>query len=171
MNEAIAMRLVLTVILVGLGFYDLWRARVPNLIVLPLLVVTLPLNAVRVWHGTLDGWDVALLAVGWLVCLLLWAMRAFGGGDVKLMMALLGLFPEARMVLTLLLGLLVGLLLVLISSEGRAGLRRLGALFFTAAQGLWPTREEIQAAYLARGRRITWVIALAGLVYLWVWPA
>lgn len=168
MNELFAARLTLAAVLVGLGLYDLWRARVPNVIVLPLLIATVPLTAVRLWEGTLDVGGLALLAGAWLISWVLWVLRVFGGGDTKLMMALLGLFPNEQMALTLLLSLLAGLLLVLISSEGRAGLRRLGALFFTAAHGLLPTREEIQAAYLARGRRITWVIALAGLAYLWI---
>lgn len=171
MNETLAVRLALSAALIGLGLYDLWRARVPNLIVLPLLLATLPLNALRLWQGTLNGWDLALLAAAWLACLFLWVTRAFGGGDAKLMMALMGLFPNERMVLMLLLTLLAGLMLVLISNEGRAGLSRLGALFITAATGILPTRAEIQAAYLARGRRITWVIALAGLMYVWAWPA
>ena len=86
---------------------------------------------------------------------------------MKLVMGLIGLFPDDRMVMTLLVVVLVGLVAVLITLEGRAGLRRLFALLSTAASGALPTREEIKEAYQARPSRITFLIGLAGVVYLW----
>jgi prepilin peptidase CpaA len=164
-------RLALTVLLVGLGIYD-WRyRRVSNWAVQPLLLVGVGLLLVRLASGQLGHGALAVAGSTWLACLALWWLRAFGGGDMKLVMGLIALAPDARLVYLLLAAALGGLLLNLVFGEGQSGLRRLAALLATASQGALPTRAEIEAAYQARGRPITFAFSLAGIVYVWLFGA
>jgi Flp pilus assembly protein protease CpaA len=108
-----------------------------------------------------------LIAATWGVCFALWSFRAFGGGDMKLAMALIGLFPNERMLITLLSVVLFGLIVVLLRRDGHVSLRRLWVLFFTALNGTLPTRHEVATAYKTRPSRVTFVISLAGVTYIW----
>jgi Flp pilus assembly protein protease CpaA len=168
MTTMLVVRLGLSIVLVGLGVYDLWRARVPNLVVLPLLVTTIPLTAIRLTAGDMSLGQVGLIVTTWAVCLCLWSLHIFGGGDMKLVMALVGLFPALEFVLLLSGSVLIGLLVVLACQSGRAGLLRLRALLVTAASGSLPTRSEIRAAYATRPSRVTFLISLAACGYLWL---
>jgi len=83
--------LLALVLLVSL--HDLYHARVPNWVTLPLLGIGLLWNFpsfLRAGPGTLETW---------LACLLLfaaWRAGWIGGGDAKLWMALLWLAPAAQ---------------------------------------------------------------------------
>jgi prepilin peptidase CpaA len=164
-------RLALTFLLVSLAIYDKRYCRVPNWTVQPLLLVAVFLLLVRLGLGQLGSGGLVVAASTWAACLILWWLRAFGGGDMKLVMALIAFAPEARLVYLLLGAAFGGLLLNLILGEGRTGLRRLVALLATASQGALPTRAEIGTAYQARGRPITFAFCLAGIVYLWLYWA
>lgn len=161
-------RIGLTLILFGLAIYDWRREQVPNAVVLPLLLATVALNGMRLMVGELTEGQGALLVLTWAGCLGLWWMRALGGGDAKLVMALIGLFPDGKL-LTMLVGvLLVGHIIILLGRDGLLGLRRLGTLALITLQGAFPTRAEIRAAYQLRRSPITFLISLAGLAYLWL---
>ena len=161
-------RLGLSVILVALGTYDLFRARVPNLVVMPLLLAAIPLNVIRLAAGELTLGETGLIMTTWAICLFLWWVRAVGGGDMKLVMVLIGLFPTGQMLTKLVMVLLIGHVVILLGREGRRGLLRLGALAVNTLQGAVPTRIEIRTVYQTRRTPITFLISLAGLVYLWL---
>lgn len=164
-------RLVLSTLLLALTVYDLRHKRVPNAIMHPALLIAWAVLGVRAVLGQV-GWGEAGIALGTgVVCLGLWWLRAFGGGDMKLVMALVALFPDARLVYLMLATVLVGLLVTLAVWDGRAGLRRLAALLATASQGALPGRAEIASAYQSRGRPLTFAFSLGALLYIWlIWP-
>ncbi|MCC7362069.1 MAG: prepilin peptidase [Anaerolineales bacterium] len=160
----------MTTLLVGLAVYDWRHHRVPNWVVRPILVTGAASLLARLGLGQLGPAALAIAASTWAACLVLWWLRAFGGGDMKLVMALIALAPDLRLVYLLLAAVLGGLLLNLALGEGPSGLRRLAALLATASHGALPTRAEITAAYEARGRPISFAFCLAGIVYVWlVW--
>lgn len=167
-NELV-IRVGISVILIGLALYDLKRCLVPNLVVMPLLAVVFPLNIARFAAGTIALHQIGLIAVAWGVCLFLWAMRVFGGGDVKLAMALIGLFPEIWLINILVVVLAVGHFVILLNRDGRTGFRRLKAIVVDAlvARKL-PTPAEIRAAALTGRTPVTYLISGAGLIYLWL---
>ena len=168
MNE-LAVRVGMSVILVGLAIYDLKRGLVPNLLVMPLLGVVIPLNAARFAAGMISAGQVELVAVAWTIGFFLWAMRILGGGDVKLAMALIGIFPQIRMVNVLVAVLAAGHFMILLNRDGWASFRRLKAIIFDALiMGKLPTPAEIRAVALARRSPVTYLISAAGLIYLWL---
>ncbi len=163
-------RLGLSAVLVGLAIWD-WRAGVlPNrgtLSVVGLGVVSL---AVHIFRRTLPLTALLWVASGWAVCLLVWWLRVVRGGDAKLIMGLLALFPEERFVWLLLGVLLAGAVAAIVLNDGWPGLRRLWALFYTVFVGrTLPTRDEIEASYQRPGgsHRLGYLLCLAGLVFLW----
>lgn len=164
-------RLFLTGLLTGLAVYDWRHHRAPNWAVQPLFMAGAALLLARLVRGQLGPEALAVAGSTWAVCLVLWWLRAFGGGDMKLVMALIALAPEARLIYLLLAAALGGLLLNLAFGEGRVGLRRFAALLVTASQGALPTRAEIATAYQTRGRPITFAFSLAGIMYLWLFWA
>jgi hypothetical protein len=168
MTSALIVRIGLSVVLVGLGLFDLWKGRVPNPVIVPLLLTSAALAGLRLWAGEIGLGQVGLMAGAWAACWLLWSLRVFGGGDMKLAMALIGLYPNDAMLLLLPTVSLVGLVAVWIAQEGEGGLRRLAALVVTVASGVPISRDEIQAAYTLRRSRVTFVLSLAGLLYIWL---
>ena len=87
--------LLLELLVVLAAFLDLRSRRIPNWLTLPGVVAGLSINAYEAgWTGLKNGLLGMLLAL--LVYGLLFAIRAMGGGDVKLMAAV-GTFtgPEA----------------------------------------------------------------------------
>lgn len=172
-NDALRLviRLVMTVLLLGLAIFDIRTRRVPNLVVIPLLLVGVGVTLVRLWLGHVSPDSIWVLALTVVTCVILWRLHVFGGGDVKLIVALIALAPDMWLVYLLLGGTLAGLLLVLVVGDGRAGIRRLAALFVTATQGVLPDRAEISVAYHLRGRPITFAFCLAGVMYVWLFWA
>lgn len=160
-------RVGLSLLLGGLALYDMCRGRVPNWVVLPLLVVAGLLTIGRLVAGELSLNLIGWVAAVWIGSFIAWRFRVFGGGDVKLVMALVGLFPEQGMLLSILISLLIGLSVGLIRRDGLSGLRRQVALLFLATQGQLPTPAEVAESYEARALRITWAISLGGIIYLW----
>ncbi len=168
MTLSLITRLGLSVVLVALGICDLFRARVPNLVVMPFLLAAIPLNVIRLANGELAVGDMGLIITTSAVCWFLWWVHAFGGGDMKLVMVLIGLFPTGQMLTTLVMVLLIGQIGILLGRDGVQGLRQLGGLAFTTSHRSLPTRAEIRTAYRTRRTPITFLISLAGLVYLWL---
>jgi prepilin peptidase CpaA len=164
-------RLALSVTLLMLAVFDLRHRRVPNVVVRPALVLGWSVLAARLALSRASWDQLGVAALTSAVCLALWWMRVFGGGDMKLVVALTAMFPDFRFVHMLMVAVLLGSILALIIWDGRAGWRRLIALFVTAGQGALPSRSDVSAAYQARGRSITFAFSLGAILYLWfVWP-
>lgn len=162
-------RVGLCVILVGLAFYDLKRQRVPNVVVMPLMLAAFPLTALRLAAGAVSWSQVGLIALTWAICLFMQATRMLGGGDAKLAMALIGIFPARGMVYLLLVVFLMGHILILLSRDGWAGVQRVKAIAFNSlVTHQLPTPGEIRAAAQAQRNPVTYLVSLAGLVYLWM---
>lgn len=92
--------LALQAILVASTVSDLRHLRIPNthvLLVIALFVVSAPL--VLTWPEFASRILAAAIAFG--IGFVLFALRLFGGGDVKMMAALLLLVPSAELVLFL----------------------------------------------------------------------
>ncbi|MEP7356922.1 MAG: A24 family peptidase [Anaerolineales bacterium] len=165
------LRLALSVTLLMLAAYDLHHKRVPNVVIRPGLVLAWSALAARLALGQVSWEQFGVAALTSAVCLALWWMRAFGGGDMKLTIALAALFPDVQFVYLMLATVLLGSILALIVWDGRTGWRRLVALFVTAGHGALPSRSDVSAAYQARGRPITFAFSLSAILYLWlVWP-
>ena len=168
MNE-LAVRVGMSVILVGLAIYDLKRGLVPNLVVMPLLCIVIPLNVARLAAGMISTRQIGLLTAVWAIGFFLWVMRVWGGGDVKLAMALVGIFPQIWMVNILVAVLAAGHFMILLNRDGWASFRRLKVIIFDALIiGKLPTPAEIQAVALARRSPVAYLISAAGLIYLWL---
>ena len=169
LTAEIIVRVGMSVILIGLALYDLKHCLVPNLVVMPLLFATIPLNATRLATGAVSVEQIGLISIAWAICLFLWAMRVFGGGDVKLAMVLIGLFPEIWLVNILVAVLVLGHLILLFNRDSRANLRRLDVIVTAAliTQKL-PTPDEIQAVALTRRSPVAYLISTAGLIYIWL---
>ncbi|MCC6190622.1 MAG: prepilin peptidase [Anaerolineales bacterium] len=164
-------RLALSVLLVSLAAYDLRNKRIPNAVMRPAVIAGWLVLVARLALSQVSWEQVGLATLTSAICLALWWIRAFGGGDTKLLIALVALFPDARFVYAMMIAVLLGSLLALIVWDGRAGLRRLAALFVTASRGAWPDRAEVAAAYQKRGRPITFAFSLGAVLYIWlVWP-
>ncbi len=164
-------RLAFSVLLVSLAAYDLLHKRIPNAVMRPAVIVGWLVLVARLALSQVGWGQVGLATLTAAICLALWWVRAFGGGDTKLVIALVALFPDARFINAMLIAVLLGSILALIVWDGRAGLRRLAALFVTASQGAWPGRAEVAAAYQTRGRPITFALSLGAILYIWlIWP-
>jgi Flp pilus assembly protein protease CpaA len=164
----LALRIGLSILLIALAICDLRRGRVPNWIVWPLMVAAILLTILRLAGESLSLNQIGLIVVVWIACFVAWQWHVFGGGDMKLMIALMTLFPEIGMLLMILLSLLVGLIAALLWRDGMKGLRRQMAILFLAAQGQLPSQTEISEAYALRSIRITFALSLGGLIYLWL---
>lgn len=163
-------RLGLSVVLIGLAFYDWKHQKVPNVVVMPLMLATLPLTALRLATGEVAMEQVTLIGVTWAIGFFMQATRMLGGGDAKLAMALVGLFPEWMMVYMLLVILMIGHVLILLSRDGWSGIQRVrGMVLSIVIAGQLPIQKEIWTALLARRRPVVHLLSLAGLLYLWLW--
>lgn len=161
-------RIGLSVILVGLALYDLKRQIVPNVVVMPLVLAVFPLTVLRLVIGAVSWSQVGLIALVWAVCVFMQATRMLGGGDAKLAMALVGIFPEQEMAYLLLVVFLVGHIIILLGRDGWKGIERVRAIAYNMlVTRQLPSHEEIRAAMLTRRQPITYLISLVGWVYLW----
>lgn len=151
-------RIALTLYLALAAAWDFRTRRVPNWLTVPLLVTVL---AWRLAHL-----DFAFLPY-WLGCLAAWFLNSLGGGDVKLLMALFGLFPRVELFYLLLLIAGVSIGVVLLARHVRA--RSLGAWLSRSAcrlsrLKLFPSKAEMEVA----GEPFTFFISLAGIAYAWI---
>jgi Flp pilus assembly protein protease CpaA len=169
--QTIVVRVGLSIVLIGLAIIDLYRARVPNLVILPLVLAVVPLTAMRLMMNELSWGHMALIVITWATCFCLWWMRAIGGGDAKLVMVLAGIFPDNRLLLAILLGLLVGSTATLVIRHGHTGLRRTNSILVTTlSRCVLPTRAEIRETYRTRSSPVVARISAGGLLYLWwIW--
>lgn len=159
-----ALKVAITCWLVAIAVWDHLSRRVPNWLVLPVMGGAMVYQVyLFVVDRTASGLGFALVA--WVVLLLLWQMRIFGGGDAKLLMALFALFPTVQFLIFFsLVVLVVSLPLLVYQLVKRRGVSLLAGLRERARTGQWlPTDRELQV----RGRPYCWTLALPGVIYLW----
>ncbi len=152
-----AFQVILTAYLVVLAIGDWRTSKIPWYLTLP------PMLAAGVWqvwqgHGEILG--------VWLVIFLLWVLRFYGGGDAKVLMFLFALFPAERLLYVLVaVALVVGLPLLWRKYRGQnLVLLAQRAAFRLASGDISPSDQEWSQA-----RPYTWLLALAGIVCLWVY--
>lgn len=109
----------------------------------------------------------ALLFVlgAWGFCFALWELHILGGGDVKLLMGILALFPSANFVVFLSLAVLIlSLPLLLVRLRGKKLRDFPQALRKRLSAGsLFPTQRELEE----EGRPYAWTFCVPGVIYLW----
>lgn len=123
MTSTLAAKFLLELLVVAAAFLDLRSRRIPNWLTLTGVVVGLSINSYQArWTGLKSGLLGMLIAL--LVYGLLFALRAMGGGDVKLMAAV-GAFtgPEAWLIIFIITA-IVGGLIAVITLLTRGGLVR-----------------------------------------------
>lgn len=151
----------------GAGMSDLVRRRVPNVLTLPVMAAAIVFAGARIADGAWGLAQVGALVVIWLVCLAAWLLRVVGGGDSKLAMGLLGLFPSYGAAMAVALGVLVGGCVYLVWGPHADGLQRLRASALRIlARGAPPTRAEIDHAYRSRGTPAAPWLAIGFCVFL-----
>lgn len=155
--------------LVG-GGLDLRTRRVPNVLTILLLVLGLAVTAVRLGLGELGWSTVVFVLAAWVGCLAIWALRLFGGGDIKLLMGLLALAPDLNLVLALALALVLGLAVYLTYDQRSGRWRNVVAIIFAASVGRTPpSRDDVAEAYQRRNSPAAPWIALGFVGYCLGW--
>jgi Flp pilus assembly protein protease CpaA len=105
-----------------------------------------------------------LVALWWGIAYGLWTLHVLGGGDVRVFMALVALFPSSGMVAALWGGLASVSVAWLVLLYRRDGL----GLLLQAGQGIsggrYPSREDLAK----HGKPTTPGLALGALAYLWL---
>lgn len=145
------MRLLLAFTAIAAGVWDLRSRRIPNWLTLGALVAGLVLQAARPgWSGLASG--LAGAGVALAICIPLFALRALGGGDVKLMAAA-GVMTGASHFVTLFVvnavaGGVAALAVALLRARLWRTLRNVGALLGALASGRTPhsDRPELDIA-------------------------
>jgi Flp pilus assembly protein protease CpaA len=150
------------------GWTDLRLQRVPNGLTVPGMILGLAVTGVRLAQGELGWGAVGMVALIWLGCLAVWGLRLFGGGDVKLMMALAAVAPDLDLVLAVAVALGVGLA-VYLTLDARSGRwQRVAALIVTLGAGrALPSRAEVGESYRRRATPAAPWIACGMLLYGW----
>jgi len=159
----VLLKSALTAWLVVLSVIDRRQRRVPNVLVLPVMVGAL---IWQVYFSLTNRSSAVLLAVAaWLVLFGLWRAHIFGGGDAKLLMALTAMFPTTQFLLLLsFVKLIVSVPLLIHKVVRRGGLSALrGVRERLARREVLPREEELET----QGRPHCWSYALSGVIYLW----
>jgi Flp pilus assembly protein protease CpaA len=154
----VVLKLLLTVYLVVAAVLDFRTRQVPNWLTLPALV------AVAVWRV----WQLQFVfLLFWAGCVAAWLLNVLGGGDVKLLMVLFGVFPRVELFFLLLAVAGVSIAVVLLVRYARIphGLRLLfkRTLYRLSRLQFFPSRAEAKMA----AEPFTIFIAMAGVAYAW----
>ena len=104
-----------------------------------------------------------LVALWWGVVYVLWTLHVLGGGDVRVFMALVALFPHPGMVAALWGGVLLVSLAWLVVIHRRHAWVPLLQAGQGMSGGRYPSREDLKE----QGRPTTPGLVLGALVYLW----
>lgn len=172
---ALALRVAISGWMIGIAAWDHWRRRVPNWLVLPVMLAAL---AYQVYLFVVDrpASNLGFALVAWVVLFVMWQAHFFGGGDAKFLMALFALFPETRFLAffaLVVLAISVPLLIYQLwqgrrRGPGQEGSEGEGSLL-SRMRGrlrdgqLLPTEQDLTA----RGRPYCWTFALPGVIFLW----
>ncbi len=145
----------LSAYLIVAAAWDLKRGIVPNWLTVPALAFA------GGWQLYQGQWE---FLQSWAAIFTLWMLRFFGGGDAKLMMALFALFPGVDFLVAFCWVAVAATLPQIVLKYWRTSplvvARRLG---FRLATGLLPGEGELEES----GVRSTWIISLAGMLYVW----
>lgn len=118
----LAKYLPLVALLIVAAFGD-WRTRrIPNALTLPLALAGM-VQSFLSFHTTTPGQSLAGFAVGFALTVVPFALRAMGGGDVKLLAAVGAWLGPWRVLAVFALAALIGLLMVLAQATRQGRLR------------------------------------------------
>lgn len=146
--------------------------RVPNRYTQAFLVLGVLVLVGRVALGRLDWVDLGIVLVLMLALFGLFVLGPIGGADFKVAFGLLGFFPSPWMLVAIGISAVGWGLVTLALEPGAAGLKRLGAILFTAAGGVIPRPAEIAEQRDIRGNpSLWWIVFGAGVYLLWPWFA
>jgi Flp pilus assembly protein protease CpaA len=194
MNVAkLVLRIAVTVWLAAVAAQDLLHQRIPNWLVIPVMFAGLLWQIYRLAVGQSLG--ILFSVISWLVIFLIWRVHIFGGGDAKLLMGLLALFPDERLLFLIAVAVvLVAIPLVLyrafqgfrtgpveaeeeetpvMEEEAAPREETTDPLFrgssLAALVSRWKIRVPLptQEKLETRGKPFVWVFALPGVVYVW----
>ena len=138
------------------AIWDARNARIPNWLTFPIMLVA---GGYRLYEGR---WHFAW---AWVVIFLLWQLNVLGGGDAKLLMGLVALFPEPLFLLVFaMVGLTVRVPLIVRKYWGRRPLDLMASVINRLRGGRFvPSRAELQK----HGHSYAWTYCLPGVIYLW----
>ena len=156
-SEELLLRGVISAFLVSGAVCDLRSRQVPPLLTLPAMAVVGGVRFREAHHEVF---------ISWLVIFLLWSVHFFGGGDAKVLMVEIALFPGPGFLVTLSLFALACSVPMLVVKYRRSSPLVLARSF---AQRVWtgnllPTGRGLKE----EGRPTTWIFALAGMAYAWL---
>lgn len=172
----IFMSLPLTMVLLLISVHDLRTRRVSNAVTGPLVLAGAGYFVFLIFAGqALTSDSVLAVAILWFASLGTYALGIVGGGDAKLVMGLALLFPSLGFAQALLVVLLLALVVITAITLGRGrstvvpvrrDFRALAATAIGILNGVpWPNAVELRRR--PDRRPMGWMIALAGIVYLW----
>jgi Flp pilus assembly protein protease CpaA len=194
MNVAkLAFDIVVTVWLAAVAAQDLLHQRISNWLVIPVMFGALLWQIYRFAVGQSLG--ILFTVISWVVIFFIWRVHIFGGGDAKLLMGLLALFPDQRLLFLISAAVvLVAIPLVLyrafrgfrtgpveteeeetpvMEEEAAPREERVDPLFRGSSLATLVSRWKIriplptQEKLETRGKPFVWVFALPGVVYVW----
>jgi hypothetical protein len=156
---------------VALSGIDAWLARSALLLLCVVVGVSdmAPLRIPFAITALLLGWQTGatallVLIVTWLLALTWVRWGIWGGGDAKVMMVLVAVWPDLYLVGALLLALLLGGLLALWQRYGHASPAVLWQVMTALRQGQVPARQT-DPAYLTHQAGVPW-LALGTALYV-----
>lgn len=122
-----------------------------------------PLAAVLVWRTTQSDFRFVPF---WGALFVIWLLNGMGGGDVKLLMVLFGLFPRIELLYVFLVITGVGIAVVLFMRYARA--HSLRTWFRRMSYRLFFLKPASRAEVELGEEPFTFFVALAGIAYVWV---
>jgi hypothetical protein len=156
---------------VALSGIDAWLARSALFLLFVVVIVSdiAPLRIPFSITALLLGWQAGapallILIVTWLLALTWVRWGIWGGGDAKVMMILVAVWPDLYLVGALLLALLFGALGALLQRYGRASPVVLRQVMIELRQGQVPARQK-EPAYLTYQAGVPW-LALGTALYV-----
>lgn len=151
-----AFSVILSAYLALAAAWDLKSRVVPNWLTVPALA------SAGAWQLYQGHWE---FLEAWAAIFALWMLRFFGGGDAKLMMALFALFPGVEFLVTFCWTAIACTLPQIVLKYRRISPLALARrLKFALITGLLPSEEDLEE----RGVKSTWIISLAGVLYVWL---
>jgi len=143
--------------------WDARERRIPNALTLPAMLIALGWQVYLLIAQGAGGLWSALIA--WLILFLLWQAHVIGGGDAKVLMALVAMFPTLQFLLLFsLVKLVVTIPLLVKKYWGQRPADLLGqARERVSSARILPDEQELQTL----GQSNCWTYCLPGIIYLW----
>jgi len=162
---ALAIQAAVTCWMVAVALNDHYSGRIPNWLVIPVMLGAGLLRAVEVFLG--HPGRIVFVLIAWTLIFAMWMAHFIGGGDAKFLMGMFALFPSMEFTAVLAFFLLIITLPLLIwGLRGQTAGRIKDELQTRMYTGqVLPTEEDLRT----RGRRYAWTFAIPGIVYTWVY--